>query len=654
MTDGSMPTSMPNLAAQAQQAHRAGDTVRADALYRAILARHPDNYDALAALGTLCFQIGRLGDAEQLMSRALSVRPTAVDMLANLGVVLLALGRSAEALQRCDQALARLPDHPAIHYNRANALRALGRLDQALTSYQAALARNPDYAEAHDNRGVTLALLARWPEALVAHEQALARRPEFAEAHYNKGIALAALGRYEEAAAAQEAALRLRPALAEAWYNLGVARSRLRRFDAALDALNQSLALRPQFAEAHNGRALVLFDLERFADADAALNQALALRPDYGAAMQLRGLVQLRLGKADEACRLLLSAMHLPGVDERALLQVLGRSLTAVASAQGVLRRIQDDAAAASASKSFRRHNNLPCLTGEPPLVSIVAPCFNHAAYVGTAIASVRDQTYPNIEFIVIDDGSSDGSIAAIQQALADFPFPHKFVHRENRGAHATINEGLTLATGRYVSILNTDDLYAPERIDCLVRAVQADGHRWGFSNVDYLDAAGRILRYGEHPRADSFMQLQDQLYDAPSLSNALTSHNFAISTGNLFFERTLWEEIGGFESLRYNHDWAFCLAAILRAEPSYVDLPLYRYRLHESNTITERPTGARDEADALLTRWQDQASSGITNPVLARTLANIRDIDFAAMAEGFGHVVKRSRLLAYAGELGF
>jgi hypothetical protein len=73
------------------------------------------------------------------------------------------------------------------------------------------------------------------------------------------------------------------------------------------------------------------------------------------------------------------------------------------------------------------------------------------------------------------------------------------------------------------------------------------------------------------------------------------------VSTGNLFFSRSLWESLGGFRDLRYNHDWDFALRALWREEPVFVRDYLYRYRLHGGNTIAESATKPREEAEALM-----------------------------------------------------
>ena len=82
------------------------------------------------------------------------------------------------------------------------------------------------------------------------------------------------------------------------------------------------------------------------------------------------------------------------------------------------------------------------------PLVSVVVPCYNHEKYVKETIESIVNQTYKNIELIVIDDGSKDNSVKVIQELADKYGFT--FIHRPNKGLSATLNEGIRLSKGKY------------------------------------------------------------------------------------------------------------------------------------------------------------------------------------------------------------
>ncbi|EPK1752121.1 glycosyltransferase family 2 protein, partial [Acinetobacter baumannii] len=94
------------------------------------------------------------------------------------------------------------------------------------------------------------------------------------------------------------------------------------------------------------------------------------------------------------------------------------------------------------------------------PLVSIVIPCYNHVDYVQDCIQSIIDQTYQNIELIIIDDGSKDESVLKINEMLkkCENRFSRfEFRHRPNKGLSATLNEALEWCQGEYFATLASD-----------------------------------------------------------------------------------------------------------------------------------------------------------------------------------------------------
>lgn len=158
----------PALAARAADLQRKGKLQQAEALYRDILQREPQHFDALQLLGALCNQTRRFDDALDYLDRAIALHPRYAGAHANRGVALRKLGRIAEALAAYDTALALEPDHAEALCNRGVALRELKRFDEALASYGRAIALKPDYASAHLNRSLATLLLgdfaSGWPE----------------------------------------------------------------------------------------------------------------------------------------------------------------------------------------------------------------------------------------------------------------------------------------------------------------------------------------------------------------------------------------------------------------------------------------------------------------------------------------------------------
>jgi glycosyltransferase involved in cell wall biosynthesis len=130
-----------------------------------------------------------------------------------------------------------------------------------------------------------------------------------------------------------------------------------------------------------------------------------------------------------------------------------------------------------------------------PTVVSVIVPTFNRAPTLERAVASVLAQTYPHLEVIVVDDASTDGS-DQVARSIVDQRVRY-IRHHENRGAAAARNTGLQAATGHYVSFLDSDDVWLPERVERFVRAVDLDG-----------DAAANTVYYGQTINDDGLKRM--------------------------------------------------------------------------------------------------------------------------------------------------
>lgn len=239
------------------------------------------------------------------------------------------------------------------------------------------------------------------------------------------------------------------------------------------------------------------------------------------------------------------------------------------------------------------------------PTISVVLPVYNHRGFVIDAIRSVFEQTLVPNELIIIDDGSADGSPEVIREFLAENPAPKNlsisFEARENRGAHVTINEGIKRATGDYIAILNSDDLYMLNRLERCLQTALAQKSRLVFTYVDAIDGTGTPLAAGEMWRIwyNHATLLNIQEHDC--VSQTLLYANIAVSTGNFFVHRSLFKEIGYFSDLRYCHDWDFLLRASLIEEPVVLREKLYKYRIHGSNTAMEPNNYAIAETEIVI-----------------------------------------------------
>jgi len=219
-------------------------------------------------------------------------------------------------------------------------------------------------------------------------------------------------------------------------------------------------------------------------------------------------------------------------------------------------------------------------------LISVVIPSYNHARYITKALRSVLDQDYPELELIVIDDGSKDDSDAVIRAAIANPGHVRVEYHPQaNAGAHAAIMRGLSMARGEILTILNSDDHYEPGRFSRMMTEIPRGGDFIAFSHLRLIDDRGLTLAT-DAPLQAWYDRALTEAAACPTLGYALLRNNISVTSGNLVFTRSLYDKVGGFRDFKMCHDWDFLMRATHRVEPIYVQQALIAYRYHESNTL--------------------------------------------------------------------
>jgi hypothetical protein len=357
--------------------------------------------------------------------------------------------------------------------------------------------------------------------------------------------------------------------------------------------------------------------LQQQGDLEAAAEryrEVLAIEPANADALHMLGVVHLRQKRYREGVDCIEQACIVGKWHDRTAFANLVRGLTNLVA---TLPEPVDGEARCGWVAEERARRASARAEDREPLVSILIPSYNHARYVGDALRSVFAQTYPRLELIVIDDGSTDTSAQVIERTLADCPHPHRFAARANEGAPATINEALALASGEYFNVLNSDDLFAPERIEAMVAGVHRGGAEWGFSRCAFIDDAGMPCR--DDARAREIGAHFESMTDRRYIGQHFVFANPVISTGNIFAACEFARGRLGFAvDFPYVHDWAFCLEAAWQEEPVVVDADLYRYRLHETNTGSGSDPGPALEADCVVEWYCERAEREMPQNPLA------------------------------------
>jgi len=234
------------------------------------------------------------------------------------------------------------------------------------------------------------------------------------------------------------------------------------------------------------------------------------------------------------------------------------------------------------------------------PNVSIIMPAYNHANFIGEAIESVLNQSYEEFEFVIVDDGSTDNT-ADVVKKYNDSRI--KYHYQQNADAFNAINSGISLSSGDIISIINSDDVYHPQRIEKMLRVMSITNSLLIFTDLDLIDMWSNKLTNMSHPFNELIKSLRSKLQQTGSLKQTLISGNLAVTTSNIMFSKKLVEAIGRFKPYRYAHDYDFILRALSLKEGAVTYIPeqLLSYRVHFNNTISENPAKVHIETFTIL-----------------------------------------------------
>lgn len=125
------------------------------------------------------------------------------------------------------------------------------------------------------------------------------------------------------------------------------------------------------------------------------------------------------------------------------------------------------------------------------PLVSVIMPAYNAQDYIEEAIRSVQAQTQQNWELLVLDDGSTDDTLAIAQRLARSDPRIRLLPNEENMGVAKTRNRGFSLSRGTYVALLDSDDVWLPEKLERQLEALQRTGADLSYCSYAIIDGAG-------------------------------------------------------------------------------------------------------------------------------------------------------------------
>lgn len=216
------------------------------------------------------------------------------------------------------------------------------------------------------------------------------------------------------------------------------------------------------------------------------------------------------------------------------------------------------------------------------PKISVIIPLFNKVSYIEETLRTLVSQNYPNLEVIIEDGGSRDGSLEVVKKFAKKYPKQFRWSSQKDKGQSDAINKGLKKATGEILTYLNADDVY---KENCLIKVSEFfnlnPNARWLFGLCDIIDEKGKEIRQPITKYKNYWLRKKFNY-------NNLLILNF-ISQMACFFRKDAYIKVGGF-SLNQNYvlDYEYWLRLGKEYQPGFIDQYLASFRIGPKTKSSE------------------------------------------------------------------
>lgn len=206
------------------------------------------------------------------------------------------------------------------------------------------------------------------------------------------------------------------------------------------------------------------------------------------------------------------------------------------------------------------------------PRISIVTPSFNQVQFLERTILSVLNQDYPNLEYIIIDGGSTDGSVDLIKKYEKHLKY---WVSEKDDGQSQAINNGLKRATGEWVGWQNSDDIFYPGTFESLANAAMINSQSsLIIGNMNLIDEQDNVIN--------------DLKYVSPTYKSVL-AEGMVLTNQAAFWRRSIHEKIGYLdEGLHYGFDFEWFLRVLQNGPASHVNKTWGGLRMHSQTKTSQ------------------------------------------------------------------
>ena len=215
------------------------------------------------------------------------------------------------------------------------------------------------------------------------------------------------------------------------------------------------------------------------------------------------------------------------------------------------------------------------------PLVSVIMPCYNMEKFISDTIMSVRQQTYPHWELLIVDDASTDNTVEIVKKFQNQDDRIHFFAKPQNTGIADTRNHCLKMAKGRYLAFLDSDDLWHPEKLEKQLQFMSEQNVGFSYSSYDCVDESS-------HP-------LEKTVKAAGVLNYEAYLRNTIIGCSTVMIDKTLVGEVI-VPNFRTSEDTATWLDILKKGHLAYaIDESLVFYRIRRKSASSNKLKASKD-----------------------------------------------------------
>jgi glycosyltransferase involved in cell wall biosynthesis len=218
------------------------------------------------------------------------------------------------------------------------------------------------------------------------------------------------------------------------------------------------------------------------------------------------------------------------------------------------------------------------------PLVSVIIPAYNHELYVQEALQSVINQTYKNIQLIVINDGSTDETGTVITNFIENNNnFNIEYFSKPNEGICRTLNKGLELAKGKYVAFLASDDMWTSDRIEKQVQLMEENANIGLVFSDNYFIRNNQIAQIKGTDYKPSIKKCFINNIQNINMYEKLLTEDI-IPALTVLIRKECLDKVGGFDNNLKAEDYDMWLRMAKEFPMAFIDEPLAYYRIHDTN----------------------------------------------------------------------